>query len=97
MLLSFPEYLGSNSDEWFINHNKFFRLLMFILSIPIISFSSIDYFRDAFLGLKNKYLNIEIPISIGILVLFFRSIYEVIYNLGSGYFDSLSGLVFFFF
>ncbi|MBU6942174.1 heavy metal translocating P-type ATPase [Candidatus Karelsulcia muelleri] len=95
MLLSFPEYLGSNSDEWFINHNKFFRLLMFILSIPIISFSSIDYFRDAFLGLKNKYLNIEIPISIGILVLFFRSIYEVIYNLGSGYFDSLSGLVFF--
>ncbi|BAO66320.1 heavy metal translocating P-type ATPase [Candidatus Karelsulcia muelleri] len=95
MLLSFPEYLGSNNDEWFIKNKIFFKLIKFILSIPIISFSSIDYFQSAFLCLKHKYLNIDIPISIGILVLYFRSIYEIIYNIGSGYFDSLSGLVFF--
>ncbi|XME00902.1 MAG: heavy metal translocating P-type ATPase [Candidatus Karelsulcia muelleri] len=95
MLLSFPEYLGSNRDEWFITHNTFFRLIMFFLSLPIICFSSIDYIKSAFLGLKNKSLNIDFSISLGILVLYFRSLYEIISNIGSGYFDSLSGLVFF--
>lgn len=95
MLLSFPEYLGSNRDEWFITHNTFFRLIMFFLSLPIIFFSSIDYIKYAFLGLKNKSLNIDFSISLGILVLYFRSLYEIISNIGSGYFDSLSGLVFF--
>nr|WP_239493587.1 cytochrome-c oxidase, cbb3-type subunit II [Candidatus Karelsulcia muelleri] len=95
MLLSFPEYLGSNRDEWFRTHNTFFRLIMFFLSLPIIFFSSIDYIQSAFLGLKNKSLNIDFSISLGILVLYFRSLYEIISNIGSGYFDSLSGLVFF--
>jgi len=36
-----------------------------------------------------------VPISLGILVLFTRSIYEIFSNTGSGYFDSLTGLIFF--
>ena len=35
------------------------------------------------------------PIALGILVLFIRSLAEIIFDLGTGFFDSLTGLVFF--
>ncbi|WP_185851762.1 heavy metal translocating P-type ATPase [Blattabacterium cuenoti] len=91
MLLSIPEYVGAyEEDLWFLEHRYFFRYLMIILSLPVVFFSFIDHIRDAFLGLKKYIFNINVPISIGILVLFSWSCYEVFSDLGSGYFDSLS-------
>ena len=37
----------------------------------------------------------DLPLSIGIIALFLRSLYEVITQSGTGYFDSFTGLVFF--
>ncbi|MCX7729251.1 MAG: HAD-IC family P-type ATPase, partial [Bacteroidia bacterium] len=42
-----------------------------------------------------KDLNMDVPIGIGILTLFLRSTYDVFFIHESGYFDSLSGFVFF--
>lgn len=93
MLLSFPEYLNiSTTDSFFI---RFFGWLNLILSLPVFFYSSSDYFTSAFKGLREKVLNIDIPISLGIVVLFLRSAFEVIFQTGAGYFDSMSGLVFF--
>lgn len=94
MLLSFPEYLSfENSLEFFYRH--FFGLLNILLSIPVIFYSSSDYFKSAWRGLLQKTINIDFPISLGLAVLFARSVYEIISQTGPGYFDSLSGLVFF--
>ncbi len=94
MLLSFPEYF--ELDEFWLNQYKpFFRFLMFALSIPVVLYSARDYFISAYKGLKHGILNIDVPISLGILVLFTRSTYEIISQTGSGYFDSLTGLIFF--
>lgn len=93
MLLSFPEYLNIDmADSFFI---KFFGWLNLILSLPVFFYSSSDYFISAFKGLRKKILNIDVPISLGILVLFLRSAVEVITHTGAGYFDSMTGLVFF--
>lgn len=93
MLLSFPEYLNINmSDSFFI---KFFGWLNLILSLPVFFYSSSDYFISAFKGLRKNVLNIDVPISIGIFVLFLRSAFEVVAHTGAGYFDSMTGLVFF--
>mgnify|MGYP006977868615 CR=1 FL=1 len=46
-------------------------------------------------GLKHKILNIDVPIALGISVLFFRSTVEIFLDIGTGFFDSLAGLVFF--
>lgn len=40
-------------------------------------------------------LNIDIPIALGIIVMFVRSTVDIIMDYGSGFFDSLTGLVFF--
>jgi P-type Cu+ transporter len=94
MLLSFPEYLSfDNSIGYFYQH--FFGLLNILLSIPVIFYCSSDYFKSAYTGIKQKTINIDFPISLGLAVLFLRSVFEIITNTGPGFFDSLSGLVFF--
>ena len=94
MLISLPEYFGLDS----LNESafsKFFGYVNLLLSLPIFLYSSSDYFKSAWIGLKQKFINIDIPISLGIFVLFTRSAYEVLSHTGTGYFDSLAGLIFF--
>lgn len=97
MMFAFPEYLntGSSVDFWLEEFAPFFRFLTFLLSIPVVVYSASDYYKSAWLGLKNKIVNIDVPIVLGILVLFFRSVYEIATNYGPGYFDTLCGLLFF--
>jgi Cu+-exporting ATPase len=96
MLLSFPEYFEVSSDEFWLEKYKFlFRWLMFAMSVPVVFYSAKNYFISAYKGLKHKMLNIDVPIAIGISVLFIRSTIEIVLDIGSGFFDSLTGLVFF--
>ncbi len=94
MLLSFPEYFQSDGF-WLEKYKYLFRYLMLVFSIPVVVYSAKDYFISAYKGLKHKILNIDVPIVLGILVLFIRSTIEVFLDLGQGFFDSLTGLVFF--
>ncbi|WP_419211959.1 heavy metal translocating P-type ATPase [Maribacter sp. X9] len=101
MFLSFPEYfdLESSADSggefWLNKYQHVFRWLMFIFSLPVVFYAGWDYFTSAYKGLRSKLLNIDVPIALGILVLFLRSTFEILFQLGSGFFDSLTGLVFF--
>ncbi|WP_298366504.1 heavy metal translocating P-type ATPase metal-binding domain-containing protein [uncultured Lutibacter sp.] len=94
MLLSFPEYFEVD-EFWLEKYKHLFRWLMFTMAVPVVFYSAKDYFISAYKGLKHWILNIDVPIALGISVLFFRSSYEILFDLGSGFFDSLSGLVFF--
>lgn len=94
MLLSFPDYLGMDtSADW--AHSQFFGLISIVLALPVFLYSSTGYFTSAWHGLRKGFLNIDVPVALGILVLFFWSCYEILSGLGSGYMDSLAGLVFF--
>lgn len=94
MLLSFPDYLGMDtSTDW--THSSFFGIISIVLALPVFFYSSTSYFISAWHGLRKGFLNIDIPVALGILVLFFWSSYEILSGLGSGYMDSLAGLVFF--
>ncbi|MCB0818947.1 MAG: heavy metal translocating P-type ATPase, partial [Flavobacteriales bacterium] len=57
--------------------------------------ASTDFFRSAWAGLRTRQVNIDQPIALGILALFLRSTFDVLLDIGPGYFDSLAGLVFF--
>lgn len=94
MFFSLPEYIGGQ-DFWMEQYKYLFRFLMFLLATPVVFYSASDYFKSAWYGLKNKIVNIDVPIVLGILVLYGRSIYEVVTDYGAGYFDTLCGLLFF--
>ena len=94
MLLSFPEYFQTEG-YWLDKYKYAFRYMMLAFSIPVVFYSAKDYFISAYKGITHKILNIDVPIVLGILVLFIRSVIEVVFDLGQGFFDSLTGLVFF--
>ena len=94
MLLSFPEYF--EVDEFWINkYRNFFRTLIFFLSLPSFLYSASGYYVSAYKSIKSKMLNIDIPIALGIIVMFVRSVIDITFDYGQGFFDSLTGLVFF--
>lgn len=99
MLLAFPEYTlpfsNSTPEAWLEGNKEFFRWGMFLLSLPVMFFSATDYFKSAWQGIKNKYINIDLPIAIGFWVLFLRSTYDIVFDLSSGFFDSIAALAFF--
>lgn len=93
MLLSFPEYLTADYETETMS--RIFSFLNVVLALPVFFYGGSEYFSSAIKGLKKRIFNIDVPISLGILVLFLRSLYEVVTFTGAGYFDSLAGLIFF--
>lgn len=91
MLLSFPEYLGfyQASVKFYVGY------INIALAIPVLVYSGRDYLLSAWNGLKNKHLNIDVPVALGMLTLFLRSVYEILSGTGEGYLDSFAGFVFF--
>ena len=94
MMLSFPEYFSSGNIGQ-VDLQKAFTYLNLALSLPVVFYSANEFFISAWKGLQQKWLNIDAPIALAILVTFLRSVYEIISGTGAGYLDSMSGIVFF--
>ncbi len=94
MLLSFPEYLASVD----LPEKKLQELFSFVnlaLSLPVFFYCASEFFVSAWKGLRQKFLNIDAPIALAIVMTFGRSIYEIGTFTGAGYLDSMAGIVFF--
>lgn len=94
MFLSLPEYF--QSTEYLLDKFRpFFRWLIFGFSLPVTFYSATGYFKSAYKGLRSGILNIDVPLALGIAALFIQSTVDIVFGFGTGYFDSLAGLVFF--
>jgi len=91
MLLSFPEYLGFDKASY-IFHIGYINIL---LALPVLLYSGADYLKSAYRGLRVKEFNIDLPIALGMVALFGRSLYDILSHSGEGYLDSFAGFVFF--
>ena len=94
MMLSFPEYFSNDIRE-LGSLRPFFMYLNLLLSLPVLFFSASGFFISAYTGIRQKWLNIDAPIALAIIVTFGRSVYEIMTQTGAGYLDSMSGIVFF--
>lgn len=94
MMLAFPEYLsGAGLNDPALNN--LFRMIALVLSIPVFFYCADEFYISSWKSLKNKYLNIDVPIALAIIITFFRSLYAVFVEHGAGYFDTMNGIVFF--
>lgn len=93
MMISFPEYFGMAAFEQ--QYASFFGYMNLAFGIPVLLYSASDYFKSAWLSLKQKRLNLDVPLALGIFVLFFRSAFEILTQTGPGFMDTLCSLVFF--
>ncbi len=93
MMLSFPEYFGMDAFEK--NYANFFGYMNLGFAVPTLLYSASDYFRSAWQSVKRRQLNLDVPLALGIFVIFFRTAVEVLSQTGPGFADTLCSLVFF--
>jgi P-type Cu+ transporter len=93
MLFSFPEYLGLERQIQ-PQFSQLFGYISLALALPVLFYSASDFFRSAWRGVMERHLNIDVPLVLGMLMLFLRSTWEILGGTGAGYLDSFAGLVF---
>lgn len=89
MLYALAVYNGA--DGFF---RDYFNLFTFIVSLPVLFYSAIPFYNNAYHSLKNREPSIDVPIAIAILAGLFMGVYSLISNKDYFYFDTLTTLVF---
>ena len=94
MLLAFPDYF-SFTEGLHALFGRVFGWLSLLLALPVLLVSARGFYQSAWQGLRQRYINLDFPISLGLTALFTTSVFDVLNQRGPGYFDSFTGLVFF--
>jgi Cu+-exporting ATPase len=94
MLFSISAYLGLDAFTG-PGFRKMVGAISLVLALPVVIYSASEYWRAAWTSLRQRLLNIDVPIAVGLAAIFAQSVYEVITGHGEGYFDTLTGLIFF--
>ena len=90
MLLSVSIWSGADQET-----TKLFHLLSGLIAVPAIAYAGRPFFVSAFGALSVKRLNMDVPISLAVLLALAMSMYESIYGGGEAYFDAAVTLLFF--
>jgi Cu+-exporting ATPase len=94
MLLSISSYLGLDAFSG-PGLRKLFGWISLALALPALAYSGADYWRAAWFALRQRVLTIDVPIAVGLAALGVWSAAAVLAGHGPGYFDTLTGLLFF--
>jgi len=90
MLLSVSVWSGA-ADET----RDLFHWISAALALPALVYSGRIFFRSAWSALRHGRTNMDVPISIGVLLAFGLSIYETLHRGPHAYFDASISLLFF--
>lgn len=93
MLFSVAQYFGASTMQPALI--TVFRIASIVLSIPVLVFCASPWFRSALGALRARRVNLDVPVSLGIVVLFARSVADIAGGVGEGFLDSFAGLVLF--
>lgn len=94
MLFSMPEYF-SEAELLGDGFKGLFDYLNVLLSLPIVFYAASDYYLSAWNAVRQRKINMDVPIVLGIVAFFFYSLWEIFSQGNAGYMDSLGGLLFF--
>lgn len=94
MLFSMPEYF-SEAELLGEGFKRLFDYLNVVLSLPIVFYSASDYYTSAWNAIRQRKINMDVPIVLGIIAFFLYSLWEIFVQGNAGYMDSLGGLLFF--
>jgi Cu+-exporting ATPase len=72
-----------------------FDVLNLALTVPVLLYSASDYLRGAWRALRGRHISLDVPVALGLIVLFGRSAADIAASRGPGFLDSFAGLVFF--
>jgi len=73
----------------------FLRWVSLLMATPVILFSAQPFFYSAYRSLRNRHLNMDVPVALALLLAFSASTWATVKNSGDVYFDSVSMFTFF--
>lgn len=91
MVISVSVWAGFDMGE---HTRQFMHILSGIIALPAVAYSGQVFFRSAWGALKNKHTNMDVPISLAVLLACALSIYETIHGNPDTYFDAAVMLLF---
>lgn len=94
MLLSVSVWAGNASDIT-PETRDFFHWVSALIALPASAYAGQPFFRSAFAALRRKTTNMDVPISIGVVLALGLSLYETITHGAHAYFESPVMLLFF--
>lgn len=90
MLLSVSVWSGAAGTT-----RELFAWLSALIGVPVIAYAGRPFFDSALMALRNGRTNMDVPISIGVILATGMSLYETIAGGGEAYFESAAMLLFF--
>lgn len=92
MWIAIALYSGADQGEF----RNWFQWISFIIATPTLLYSGYPFLRNAVLGLRSRYLTMDLPIAIGALATYSYSTYITIANPANGevYFDTVVNFLF---
>ncbi|MBV35983.1 MAG: ATPase P [Rickettsiales bacterium] len=94
MMFAVALYLGafsgmSSDFQWLM------RSVSFLVSTPVLLYSGYPFYSSAFAVLKNRQLNMDVPITLALIVAYSASMWAFFTHSGEVYFDSVTMFIFF--
>jgi len=92
MWLAIAQYAGyfSGIEQ---GHKNILTISEFVLATPTLFYSGWIFFRGAYYGLKNRFVNMDLLVATGALLAYLYSIYAMITEHGEVYFDSVTMII----
>src|SRR5579864_5823935 len=87
MMLSVPVWSGNVSDM-IPEQRDFFHWLSALIALPAAAYAGQPFFRSALRALKARRTNMDVPISIGVIMALGLSVYETWHHAEHAYFDA---------
>src|SRR6185437_423509 len=90
MLLSVSVWSGAEAAT-----RDLFHWISAAIALPALAYSGQVFFRSGWRALRHRQTNMDVPISIGVLLAFGMSLYETVRHGPHAYFDAAVSLLFF--
>ncbi|MDE5439905.1 copper-translocating P-type ATPase [Bradyrhizobium sp. CSA207] len=87
MMLSIPVWSGNVSDM-LPEQRDFFHWLSALIALPAAAYAGQPFFRSAWRALSAKTTNMDVPISIGVILALGMSVVETFHHAEHAYFDA---------
>lgn len=92
MMLSVPVWSG-NVTDMIPEQRDFFHWLSALIALPAAAYSAQPFFISAFRALRARRTNMDVPISIGIVLALSMSVVETFHHAEHAYFDAALMLI----
>lgn len=87
MMLSIPVWSG-NVTDMLPEQRDFFHWLSALITLPAAAYAGQPFFRSALAALRTRGVNMDVPISIGVVLALGMSVVETIHHAEHAYFDA---------